>query len=63
MQVAEKRQQDKDRNAFTAVVGAYMAAGNPDFQMAEAGGRERTFTGLLKAGAGGCAHDHRSQKP
>jgi WD40 repeat protein len=50
MQVAEKRQQDKDRNAFTVVVGAVVAAGNPDFQRAEAGGRERASTGLLKVG-------------
>jgi WD40 repeat protein len=50
MQVAEKRQQDKDRSAFTVVVGAGVAAGNPDFQMAEAGGRERASTGLLKVG-------------
>jgi hypothetical protein len=50
MQVAEKRQQETDRNAFTVVVGAGVAAGNPDFQMAEAGGRERVSTGLLKVG-------------
>jgi WD40 repeat protein len=52
IQVAEKRQQDKDRNAFSVVVGAGVAAGNPDFQMGEAGGRERerASTGLLKVG-------------
>ena len=47
MQVAEKRQQDKDRNAFTVVVGAGVTAGNPDFQMAGIGGQERASTGLL----------------
>ena len=39
MQVAKKRQQDKDRNAFTVVVGAGVATGKPNFQMVE-GGRE-----------------------
>ena len=47
MQVAEKRQQDKDRIAFTVVVGAGVAAGKPEFPMAETGGRERASTGLL----------------
>jgi hypothetical protein len=50
MQVAEKRQQDKDRNAFTVVVGAGVVAGKPEFPMAETGGRERASTGLLKVG-------------
>jgi hypothetical protein len=38
MQVAEKCQQDKDRNAFTVVVGADVSARNSNFQI---GGRER----------------------
>ena len=48
MKVAEKRQQDKDRIAFSVVVGTGVAAGKPDFHTAEAGGRERASTGLLK---------------
>ena len=50
MKVAEKRQQDKDRGAFRAVVGAGVEAGNLVFQMAAAGGRERASIGLLKVG-------------
>jgi WD40 repeat protein len=50
MQVAKKCQQEKDRNAFTVVVGMGVTAGKPDFHMAEAGGRERASTGLLKVG-------------
>ena len=34
------------------VVGAGVVAGNPDFQIAEIGGRERASTGLLKVGGG-----------
>jgi hypothetical protein len=48
--VAEKCQQDKDRNAFTVVVGAGVATGQPNFQMVEAGGRARASMGLLKVG-------------
>jgi WD40 repeat protein len=51
MKVAEKRQQDKDRSAFTVVVGAGVAAGKPNFQTVEAGGRERASTGLLVVGS------------
>jgi WD40 repeat protein len=47
MQVAKQCQQDKDRNAFAVVLGAREVAGKPDFQVAEAGGRERASTGLL----------------
>ena len=47
MQVAKQRQQDKDRNAFAVVLGAREAAGKTDFQVVEAGGRERASTGLL----------------
>jgi WD40 repeat protein len=50
MKVAAKRQQDKDRIAFSVVVGMGVADGNSDFQMAEIGGRERASTGLLKVG-------------
>jgi hypothetical protein len=50
MIMVEKRQQDKDQNAFTALAGAGVVAGNPDFQMAEAGGRERASTGPLVVG-------------
>jgi WD40 repeat protein len=50
MKVAEKRQRDKDQNAFTVVLGAGVVAGKQNFQFAEAGGRERTPTGLLAVG-------------
>jgi WD40 repeat protein len=50
MQVAEKRQQDKDRNAFTVAVGAGVTVGKPNLQMADAGGRERASTGLMIVG-------------
>jgi WD40 repeat protein len=50
MQVVAKRQQEKDRITFSVVVGAGVAAGNPDFQIAAMGGRERAPTGLLKVG-------------
>ena len=53
IKLAEKRQQDKDRNAFAVVLGAREATGKSEFQMAEAGGRERASTGLLVVGAGG----------
>jgi WD40 repeat protein len=49
MKLAEKSQQDKDRNAF-AVVLAREAAGKPDFRMGAAGRRERASTGLLVVG-------------
>jgi WD40 repeat protein len=51
MQVFEKHQQDKDRNAFTVVLGTAQieAVAKPDFQV-EAVGRERFFTGLLAVG-------------
>jgi WD40 repeat protein len=47
MQVAQKCQQDRDRNSFLVAVGAGVAPREPDFHVAEAGGRERSFTGLL----------------
>jgi WD40 repeat protein len=50
MKVAKQRQQDKDRNAFAVVLGAREATGKSEFQMAEAGGRERASTGLLVVG-------------
>jgi WD40 repeat protein len=50
MKLAKQRQQDKDRNAFAVVAGAREAAGKSDFEMAEAGGRERASTGLLVVG-------------
>ena len=46
----QKRQQDKDRDAFTVVAGAGVAAWKLDFAMAETGGRERASTGLLAVG-------------
>ena len=49
MKLAEKSQQDKDRNAF-AVVLAREAAGKPDFHVGSAGGRERASAGLLTVG-------------
>jgi hypothetical protein len=51
IKLAEKCQQDKDRNAFAVVLGAREAAtGKSEFQMAEVGGRERASTGLLVVG-------------
>jgi WD40 repeat protein len=51
IKLAEKCQQDKDRNAFAVVLGACEAAtGKSEFQMAEAGRRERASTGLLVVG-------------
>jgi WD40 repeat protein len=49
--MAEQRQQDKDRNSFTVVSGAGVAAGERDGQLVSAaGGRERASTGLLVVG-------------
>jgi WD40 repeat protein len=50
MKMAAKSQQDKDQNAFTVVLGAGMAAGKPDYQLAKAGGRARAPTGPLVVG-------------
>jgi WD40 repeat protein len=51
MQVAKREQQEKDHNAFTVVLlGAGVVAGEPAFQVAEAGQEGGGFTGLLAVG-------------
>jgi WD40 repeat protein len=50
MNLAIKRQQETDQNAFAVVLGACGAFGKSGFQMAEAGGRKRASTGLLTVG-------------